>query len=221
MKRLARDGYRVINIDVKPPDEETEGEVYLECDLADREATLKLASEIARDYQPICLVNNAAWARPATFDQTTVDDLDRTLAVNVIAPHVLCLCIAPSMRDAGFGRIVNISSVAARGKRARAAYATSKAAIEGYTKVLAIELGRDGITVNAVAPGPIDTPAFQAANPPGSAGRQAIEAQLSVPSLGLPEDVAEAVSFLTSREARFVTGQVLTVCGGRSIGGGR
>ena len=122
------------------------------------------------------------------------------------------------MKAAGIGRIVSISSRAALGKELRTAYAATKAGLHGMTKTWALELGRHGITANAVGPGPIRTPLFERVNPPDAPRTKEIVARIPVGFMGEPEDVAEAVAFLASDRARFVTGQVLYVCGGMTVG---
>ena len=219
VKRLTGDGYRVINLDLHPPASPLPGEQFVDCDLADYDALERVAERVAQDNGPLLLVNNAAWARPADFTGTSLSDFERTLAVNIIGMHLLCQALVPGMEQAGFGRIVNISSIAAAGKRDRTAYATSKAGIEGFTRTLALELGEHGITVNAIRPGPIDTAAFREANPAGSVARTRIEAHLPVGRMGSPADIANAVAFFLAEGSSFVTGQVLSVCGGRSVGG--
>ena len=220
VRRLIDDGNHVLNIDRVAPDAEFDGETYLACDLENQPQLAAMAQGMAQDFEPRILVNNAAWALPEAFEETGVETLERTLAVNVTAAHMLARALVLPMARHGHGRIVNISSVAAQGKRLRTAYSTSKAAIEGFTKTLALELGASGITVNAIRPGPIDTAAFRAANPPGSDGRARIEANLPVGRMGHPADIANAVSFFASEASGFVTGQVLAVCGGRSVGTG-
>ena len=116
-------------------------------------------------------------------------------------------------------RIVNISSRAALGKELRTAYSASKAALIAMTRTWALELAGFGITVNAVAPGPIRTSLFDEANPPDSPRTKAIVDNIPVGFMGEPDDVADAVAFFASDRARFVTGQVLYVCGGVSVGG--
>ena len=220
VRRLIVDGNRVLNLDRVAPDAEFEGETHLGCDLENQQQLFAAAAGMAQEFAPRVLVNNAAWALPEAFEDTGVETLERTLAVNVTAAHILARALVPPMANLGFGRIVNISSVAAQGKRLRTAYSASKAAIEGFTKTLALELGASGITVNAIRPGPIDTAAFRAANPPGSDARLRIEANLAVGRVGRPADIANAVSFFASEASSFVTGQVLSVCGGRSVGAG-
>jgi NAD(P)-dependent dehydrogenase (short-subunit alcohol dehydrogenase family) len=121
------------------------------------------------------------------------------------------------MKEAGFGRIVSISSRAALGKELRTAYAASKAAIHGMTKTWALELGPAGITANAIGPGPIATELFRAVNPDNSPRTAAIREAIPVRRFGKPEDIANAVSFLLGAEAGFITGQVLYVCGGMTV----
>jgi 3-oxoacyl-[acyl-carrier protein] reductase len=132
---------------------------------------------------------------------------------------VLCAQkLVPAMRAAGAGRIVNISSRAALGKELRSAYAASKAGLIGLTKSWALELARDGITVNAIGPGPIATELFHAANPPDNPRTRAIVEGVPVRRLGTPADIAHAAAFFMSEAASFVTGQVLYVCGGMTVG---
>jgi len=140
------------------------------------------------------------------------------MAVN-LKPAILCAqLVLPAMKRAKIGRIVNISSRATLGKERRTAYSASKAGLIGMTKTWALELAPSGITVNAIGPGPIRTSLFDAANPPGAPATQAIIERVPVGFLGEPEDIANAVGFFASDAARFVTGQVLYVCGGMTIG---
>jgi NAD(P)-dependent dehydrogenase (short-subunit alcohol dehydrogenase family) len=126
--------------------------------------------------------------------------------------------LLPGMKEAKFGRIVNMSSRAALGKELRTAYAASKAGLQGMARVWALELGQYGITANAVGPGPVRTELFERGNPPDSPRTQAIINAVPVRRIGLPEDVAHSVSFLLDARSGFVTGQVLYVCGGLTIG---
>lgn len=126
--------------------------------------------------------------------------------------------VVPAMKAAGRGRVVNISSRAALGKELRTAYAATKAGLHGMTRTWALELGRWGITVNAVGPGPIRTSLFDAVNPADSPRTKAIIDAVPIGRLGTCEDVAEAVGFFASDGAGFITGQVLYVCGGMTTG---
>ena len=221
VERLARDGLTVVNLDHAPPAQAHANEVFVACDLADRAALDGVLASVVARHRPTRLVANAGIARPRGFAETTLADFDAVMAVNVGSFVACAQALLPTMRAAGFGRVVAISSRAALGKADRAAYAASKAALHGLVRTMAIELGGAGVTVNAVAPGPIDTPAFRAANPPGSPARARIEANVAVGRMGTPGDVAGAVAFLLGTEAGFVTGQTLYVCGGLSIGAAR
>jgi 3-oxoacyl-[acyl-carrier protein] reductase len=130
---------------------------------------------------------------------------------------VLAQAFLPAMKKQRFGRIVNMSSRVILGKKGRTVYGGTKAALVGMTRTWALELGAHGITVNAVAPGPIVTELFKRSNTPAQA--QKLVASTAVGRGGTPEDVAHATAFFLSPASGFVTGQVLHVCGGASIGG--
>lgn len=163
------------------------------------------------------LVNNVGYIRVANLADLDFDDALRTYEINVIAAMRCAQALLPGMRDAGFGRIVNIASRASLGKAGRTAYSGSKAGLIGVTRTWALELGQHGITVNAVSPGPIRTAMFEAANPPGDPRTQQIIDAIPVKRAGEPDDVAAAVGFLLD-ESGFITGQNLNVCGGMTIG---
>ena len=142
------------------------------------------------------------------------------MAVNLVAPVVLLQALLPGMRAARHGRVVNIGSRAALGKPGRTAYGASKGALAAMTRTWALELAADGITVNTVAPGPVATELFNASNPRRSAHARA-GAAIPVGRSGLPEEVAHVVAMFMDRRAAFVTGQLIHVCGGVSVGRGR
>jgi NAD(P)-dependent dehydrogenase (short-subunit alcohol dehydrogenase family) len=126
--------------------------------------------------------------------------------------------VLPGMREREFGRIVNISSVTVLGFPERTSYAATKAALVSFTRTWALELATTGITVNAIAPGPIETDMFRTNNPVGSPGEARYLAIIPMQRLGRPADVAAATAFLVSRDAGFITGQTLFVDGGASVG---
>ncbi|MGW4911179.1 SDR family NAD(P)-dependent oxidoreductase [Streptomyces sp. NPDC004270] len=167
----------------------------------------------------LALVNNAGVSGFGPFLKITDATWDRILAVNLNGPFYLCQAVVPDMREAGWGRIVNISSSSTHsGQPYMAHYVASKAGLVGLTKSLALELGPSGITVNTIPPGFIDTPMLRASEERGLLGGSVDHhAELTpVRRPGRPEDIAAACSFLVSEEAGYITGQVIGVNGGRN-----
>ncbi len=216
-RRLRTDGLRILVVDRIDP-EHDEHDAHLTLDLTDAVAAFEAITHFARDHRVTRLVNNAGIVEPASIEETDPASFDRVGALNLKAPLVCLQALLPGMKAAGLGRVVNVSSRAALGKELRTVYAATKAGLHGMTKTWALELGAHGITVNAVGPGPIDTPLFAAANPPDDPRTRAILERVPVKRLGTPDDIADAVSFFASDRAGFVTGQVLYVCGGMTIG---
>jgi NAD(P)-dependent dehydrogenase (short-subunit alcohol dehydrogenase family) len=215
--RLAQDGFFPINLDLKPPRNEAPG-AFVAVDLSDATASAAALDAIVERHQPYGLVNNVGMVAPASIEDTTIADFNRVMNLNLRVAALCAQRLVPAMRAAGTGRIVSISSRAALGKELRTAYAASKAGLIGLTKTWALEFAGDGITVNAIGPGPIETELFSAANPPDSPHARAIVNGIPVRRLGTPRDIAHAVAFFMSESASFVTGQVLYVCGGMTVG---
>ncbi len=218
--RLAADGYLIINVDRSPPQALLAGERYVAADLARPADSAGLFESIAGEHEVAVLVNNVATVRPASVEDATLDDLDAVVRLNLGTALVATQAVVGRMKDRGYGRVVNISSRAALGKELRSVYAATKAGLNGLTRTWALELSRYGITVNAVAPGPIDTALFRQVNPADSPRTRAILEAIPVRRLGQPEDIAHAVASLVDPRSGFITGQVLNVCGGMSIGAG-
>ena len=126
------------------------------------------------------LVNNAGMIQVADIESVTQEDLARTVALNLTAPLLLMQALLPGMRQAGYGRVVNIGSRAALGKPGRSVYGATKSGLVGMTRTWALELGKAGVTVNTVAPGPIATELFDQSNPPGEPKTVALEASIPV-----------------------------------------
>lgn len=217
--RLRADGYRVVNLDLQPAAAAHADEVFVQADLTD-EAGLRaaLAAVIEREGPITRLVNNAGIVRPASFEETGLADLQAVMALNVGGSIACAQALLPGMKAARFGRIVHVSSRAALGKATRSAYAASKAALHGLAKTMALELGPHGITVNAIGPGPIASPLFDRVNPPGAPATQQIVDAIPLRRMGQPAEVAHMVASLLDTRAGFVTGQVLYVCGGMTVG---
>jgi len=216
--RLLADGWAVINLDNAPPEIEPDlGDRWIEVDLQSVEATKNALRDVLLDGPVSALVNNAAIGRMSAIDDTSVKDFDASVAVNMRAPMLCAQAVIPGMKAGGFGRIVNIASRAHLGKALRTSYAATKGAMVSMTKVWALELAPHGISVNAIAPGPIRTELFERANPPDNPRTRQIIDAIPVGRLGEPEDVANAVAFFFDQRAGFVTGQVLYVCGGVTL----
>lgn len=168
------------------------------------------------------LVNNAGWDRVEPFVQNSPELWDKLIGINLKGPIHCCRAVLDDMIAAGAGKIVSISSDAARvGSTGEAVYAACKGGIIAFSKTLARELARHRITVNVVCPGPTDTPLLQEVTA-GAQGARIIEAmQRAIPlrRLGTPEEVAAAVAFFASPDADFITGQVLSVSGGLTMVG--
>lgn len=216
--RLLADGFEVINADVAAPDEPRPGEHFEPVDLSDDAASRAALARITERWQVTTLVNNAGVVRPGSIREATLDDLQAVVALNLAAAMRCVQAVLPAMEKARYGRIVSISSRAALGKELRTVYSMTKAGLHGMTRTLALELGRSGITVNAVGPGPIATELFTRANPPDAPATRRILESIPVGRMGTPDDVAHAVAMLVDPRAGFITGQVLYVCGGMTVG---
>jgi len=194
---------------------------FVEADLASMESPNLIAQFAQEQLGGIdVLVNNAGFMFEKSIDDMTEQDWDRMMAVNLRAPAFLCKALVPQMRQRGGGSIINIGSIEGIGANPEhAAYCASKAGIHGLTRALAIDLGRDGIRCNAIAPGWINSElsdAYLAAQADPRAARHALLRLHPVGRTGLPADVGGTVVFLASESSAFITGQVLVVDGGRT-----
>lgn len=188
-------------------------------DLEDSAAVLSGAAEIASRFPTVdALVNNAGWESVMPFGATDVAFRERLVRVNLLGPMMLTHALLPALCAAG-GRIVNISSDAGRvGSKGEVVYSATKAAILGFTRALAREVADSGVTVNAVVPGPTDTPLYREGmrEHPDLVERmaRAIPLGRALGRIGRPEDVANVVAFLLSPEAEWITGETIAVNGG-------
>ncbi len=219
--RLREDGWEVYNLDLVAPGSDTDlGDRWIEVDLADVQST-RHALDLVLDEGPVTgIVNNAAIGCMASLEDTSVADYDLSVHVNMRAPMLCAQAVVPGMKARGFGRIVNIACRAHLGKTLRTSYAATKGGLISMTRVWALELAANGITVNAIAPGPVRTELFEKANPPDMPRTQQIIDSVPVGRLGEPADIANAVAFFFDRRSGYVTGQVLYVCGGITLARG-
>jgi NAD(P)-dependent dehydrogenase (short-subunit alcohol dehydrogenase family) len=178
-----------------------------------------VAEVCARLGRPTILVNSAGLSGFDPFLSITADTWSRILAVNLTGTFECCQAVVPHMIEEGWGRIVNISSSSAQGGQPLMAhYVAAKAGVIGFTKALALELGPNGITVNTIPPGFIDTPMLRASERQGFLGPGVDHHAKTTPirRVGRPEDIAAACAFLVRDEAGYITGQVIGVNGGRN-----
>ena len=211
-------GRAVVNLDYVLPTWSHPLLTSYQGDLTDEASTRERAAEMAAQHNVTALVNNAGTTRPGTIDTATTQQLDDVVGLHLRAPMLLVQAFLPTLRACGQGRIVNMSSRAALGKGERIVYSATKAGMIGMTRTLAMELGRDGITVNAIGPGPIATELFRQSNPEGAPQTERILKSIAVGRMGTPEDVARTAMFFLSPDNGFITGQVLYVCGGTTLG---
>ncbi len=218
-ERLLAEGATVISLDRAAGAIDHPRLHAIEVDLVDRAATAQAAADIARRFAPTTVVHNAGAIRAASLAHVQLSDLDALVELHLGSAISLVQSALPAMRAAHFGRIVMISSRAALGLPTRTAYSATKAGLIGMARTWALELGPEGITANVVAPGPIRTAMFHDVITAGSEREKELAASVPVRRLGEADDVARAVSFFADRGNGFVTGQVLYVCGGTSVGG--
>jgi len=181
-----------------------------------------LASTLAAEHGPFAiLVNNAGTDEFGFFADTDAGVWERVIAINLMGVLVCTHAVLPGMQEAGYGRIVNVSSEAGRiGSKGSVAYSSAKGGVLGFTKAMAREGARFGITVNAICPGPIETPLLMGALEFGEIGEKVIEtmkAGTQLRRLGTPDEVAATIAFLASDDASYVTGETLGVSGGMGM----
>jgi 3-oxoacyl-[acyl-carrier protein] reductase len=226
--RLAADGMSVGVLDLDEAGAKSTAErltaggsraIGVAADVADAASVQAAVDRVAAELgPPVVVVNNAGVTRDNLLFKMTEDDWDTVMGVHLRGAFLVTRASQKHMVDAGFGRIVNLSSTSALGNRGQVNYSAAKAGLQGFTKTLALELGKFGITANAVAPGFVATEMTRAtAVRMGVTFDEYVEratANIPVGRVGRPEDIAHVVSFLVSEGAGFVSGQVIYAAGG-------
>lgn len=223
--RLAEEGVRVAATDldagaVREVARAAKGLVLaLRLDVTDETSIRDAVDECERALGPLAvLVNNAGWDKVEPFVESAVETWDRLIAINLKGPLLCTRAVLDGMIARGSGRIVSIASDAGRvGSSGEAVYSAAKAGVIGFTKTLARELAKSGITVNAVCPGPTDTPLLAGIGEGNPKLVQALARAVPMGRIGRPEEVAAAVAFLASDDAGLGTGQTPSVSGGLTM----
>jgi 3-oxoacyl-[acyl-carrier protein] reductase len=212
-------GHTVIGI-ARQPRPDFQG-AFFAADLADREMTATALAEVTSRYDVDGIVNCAGLNIPELLEEVDLDHLQMVLEVNIRATVQCTQAVLPGMVARGYGRIVNLSSRGALGRPKRTSYGAAKAGIIGMTRTWALELADKGITANVVSPGPTETEMFRRNNltgPDTEENRRRFLADVPMGRFGTTDEIAVAIAFFLDRRASFVTGQVLQVCGGSSVG---
>jgi 3-oxoacyl-[acyl-carrier protein] reductase len=218
-QQLIKADYEVISLALRKPEWAHPALHAIEVDLTDTRAATEAASDVARRFAVSHVIHNAGVIRANLLADVRQNDLQELTQLHLGAAVLIVQAMLPGMRQRAFGRIVLISSRAALGLQARTVYAATKAGMIGMARTWALELGPLGITVNVVAPGPIqDTDMFREVIPEGDPRETALAKAIPVGRLGRSDDVGRAVLFFADPENSFVTGQVLYLCGGSSLG---
>ena len=225
-ERLAQDGFGVGVIDLDEGAATVEAitgkggkAIAIGADVTDAGAVQRAVDRVAAELgAPTVLVNNAGITRDNLLFKMTDDDWDSVLGVHLRGAFLMSREVQKHQTEQGWGRIVNLSSTSALGNRGQANYSAAKAGMQGFTKTLAIELGKFGVTVNAIAPGFIETEMTAATaarlNVDFDDFKKAAAAATPVQRVGQPNDIAALVSFLAGEESGFISGQVIYVAGG-------
>ena len=219
VQMLVEQGLEVVCFSRRPAQVRSAQVKSVGVDLTDPDATRQAFADTAENDPSNRLVHNAGVIRERPLPEVTQDDMDALARLHMGAAVAMVQANLESMREAGWGRIVLMSSRAVVGLAKRTAYASTKAGMLGLARTWALELAPLKVTANVILPGPIaETEMFDGAVPPGSEQATKLAASIPVGRLGRPEDVARAALFFLDRGNGYVTGQALYVCGGTSVG---
>jgi len=193
--------------------------IGIRTDVADPESVQTMVTQVVERHGRIdVLVNNAGWDKGQPFLDSVREDWDRAVQVNLYGVLHTCHTVLPIMQQQGSGRVVNLGSDAGRvGSSGEAVYSAAKGGVIAFTKTIAREMARHGICVNCVSPGPTDTALFDAVTDGNPKLREALTKAIPLRRLAQPSDLANAVAFLASDEAAYITGQTLSVSGGLTM----
>jgi 2-hydroxycyclohexanecarboxyl-CoA dehydrogenase len=227
VEKLAAEGAKVVVSDV---DEESAREtagaiggesVGLRADVTSKESVEAMVGEVMDRFGRVdVLVNNAGWDKVEPFLKSNESDWERVIAINLYGTLHCCKAVLPVMVEQEYGKVVNIGSDAGRvGSSGEAVYSAAKGGIIAFTKTLAREMARYKINVNCICPGPADTPLFAEIGEENPKLKEALQKAIPFRRLALPQDLANAVTFLASDEAGYITGQTLSVSGGLTMAG--
>lgn len=217
-QRMLAEGWHVVSLARRAPEWQHPNLTAINVDLLDAAATAQAARDVAARFAISHFIHNAGVIWPHLLQDATIDELQGLTQIHLGSALTLMQAVLPNMEQAGFGRVVLMSSRGALGLATRTNYSATKAGMIGMARTWALELAPKGITVNVVAPGPIQTPMFYDVVPAGSEREQKLAANIPVGRIGRPDDVTRAVMFFADPANSFVTGQTLYVCGGASVG---